>query len=345
MTTTLKRRGTLVGLLAAIAVAVPLISMQLVDHAAPAFVSTARVDAKIPAPAGEREARRSATGTTPSSSGSPRGEPDLLEPSPFGSLPQIGPSGRRPFFAYASDFDLDDSRPKVAILVLGLGLSREVTETALALPPSVGLQFSPYAPDLDQDVAAARERGHEVMLGLPMEPVDYPASDPGPHTLMVDAGRAENLDRLHWILSRTTSYVGLAGDGGRFAASEAARPIVADLAQRGLALIEVGTAALTEEARAAGLPYARTAAPIDVDPSPLSIDYALAGLEAEALENGSALGVLSAFPVSLARLARWAESLESKGLVLAPVSALLIEGAGLAARLRGDGGDGIPDHG
>jgi uncharacterized protein len=69
---------------------------------------------------------------------------------------------------------------------------------------------------------------------------------------------------------------------------------------------------------------------LDQDPSALAIDLALAGLETEALTRGSALAVAHDHPMSLERLRLWAAALESKGLVLAPVSAVLIEQSGLA---------------
>jgi hypothetical protein len=68
-----------------------------------------------------------------------------------------------------------------------------------------------------------------------------------------------------------------------------------------------------------------------------SIDYALAGVEAEALASGSALAVAQGYPVSLERLRLWATTLDHKGLVLAPVSAFVIERSGLAAE-TGDRG-------
>lgn len=36
----------------------------------------------------------------------------------------------------------------------------------------------------------AREAGHEILLQLPMEPFDYPDSDPGPQTLLASAAPA-----------------------------------------------------------------------------------------------------------------------------------------------------------
>ena len=292
------------------------------------YTGVARVELSLPAAA----ARPAVDGTLPGSAGAIGAPLDasLTEDGPFGPLPRIGPDGRRPFFEYARPFNFEDDRPKVAVLLLGLGLQAELFEAALALPGPISLQLSPYAPDLPVLVDRARAASHEVLLELPMEPADYPASDPGPHTLLADSSRAENLKRLDWLLAQAPGYIALAGGGARFAASDHAGDVLDVLARRGLALIELGASQLAPAAAAAGLPYASAPRAIDQDPSAPSIDEALAWLEAEALAGGSALGVVQSYPVSLERLHAWAATLEDKGLVLAPVSAVLIEQAGLA---------------
>lgn len=301
------------------------------------YTGVARIE--LPLPPGV--ARHAPGGTAPSArtddGESLRPDLALLEDGPFGRLPKIGPDGRRPFLAYARPFDLEDRRPKVAVLLLGLGLQRDLLDAALALPAPISLQFSPYAADLPAMVERAHRAGHEVLLDLPMEPADYPASDPGPHTLLAGSGRDENLKRLNWLLAQATGYVALAGGGARFAGSDQAAAVLDVLARRGLALIELGDRRLAPAAAAAGLPYASARPAIDEDPSVLAIDYALAALEAEALAGGSALGVAQGYPVSLERLRLWTATLEAKGLVLAPVSAVLIEQAGLARALSTDG--------
>ena len=40
-------------------------------------------------------------------------------------------------------------------------------------------------------------------------PTAIPNNDPGPHTLTVAATADANLDRLHWLMSRLTTYVGV----------------------------------------------------------------------------------------------------------------------------------------
>jgi uncharacterized protein len=259
----------------------------------------------------------------------------LTEDGPFGPLPRIGSDGRRPFIEYARPFNFEDTRPKVAVLLLDLGLQAELFDAALALPGPISLQLSPYAPDLPSLVERARGAGHEVLLDLPMEAADHSAGDPGPYTLLADNSSDENLERLNWLLARAPGYIAVAGSGPRFAGSAHVGDVLEVLARRGLALIELGASQLEGAAAAAGLPYASAPRPIGHNPSALSIDDALAGLEAEALAGGSTLGVVQGGPVSLERLRVWAATLQDRGLVLAPVSAVLIEQAGLAGGANG----------
>jgi uncharacterized protein len=259
----------------------------------------------------------------------------LTEDGPFGPLPRIGSDGRRPFIEYARPFNFEDARPKVAVLLLGIELQAELFDAALALPGPISLQLSPYAPDLRALAERARGAGHEVLLDLPMEPADHSASDPGPYTLLADNSSDENLDRLNWLLARAPGYIAVTCGGPRFAGRGHLGDVLEVLARRGLALIELGASQLEGAAVAAGLPYASAPPPIGHDSSALSIDDALAGLEAEALAGGSALGVVQGDPVSLERLRVWAATLHDKGLVLAPVSAVLIEQAGLVRGVNG----------
>ena len=70
---------------------------------------------------------------------------------------------------------------------------------------------------------ARASEGHEVLLQAPMEPFDYPDNDPGPQTLLTSLTPEQNVDRLHWLMSRFQGYVGIAGSmGARFTASEQA---------------------------------------------------------------------------------------------------------------------------
>ena len=77
-----------------------------------------------------------------------------------------------------------------------------------SLPPEVTLSFVPYSEDLQGWIDDARAAGHEVILEIPMEPYDYPANDPGPHTLLARADAMENQRRLEWLMSGETGETG-----------------------------------------------------------------------------------------------------------------------------------------
>ena len=137
------------------------------------------------------------------------------------------------------------------------------------------------------------------------------------------------------VLTSGSGYVALDGAAGAFARAPAAfAPVAVLLAQRGLGLIEIGGEALAGPARDAGLPYLGAAAPVDQDPSPASIDRALAAVAATALAGGRAVAVARPLPASFDRIAAWIATLPGQGIQLVPPSLLLraADGAAVATR-------------
>lgn len=254
----------------------------------------------------------------------------LVERTRHGLLPKIGPDGATPAQIYARPVGPPPAGKiggRVAILVGGLGISQSGTADAIAkLPGAVSLAFAPYGAELERTVQRARGEGHEVFLQLPMEPFDYPDSDPGPHTLLTGPKSAENIDRLHWVLGRFTGYVGIVNFlGGRLTSDDAAlSPILRELAGRGLMVIDDGSSSrslLASSATRAQIPALKVDRVIDTVARPEAIDKELAAIEAMAREQGVAVASASALPVSIERIARWAQSLEAKGLTIVPISA------------------------
>ena len=257
----------------------------------------------------------------------------LVQETPLGPLPQKSSDGRSPWRVYAKPFDRADPRPRVAIVVTGLGLSAAATESAIqGLPGSVTLAFAPYAPDLNEWIRLARAAGHEVLLNVPMEPVNYPAYDPGPQTLLTSLDAQVNQDRLLWILSRGTGYVGVIDFmGSKFTASVPhLSPVLAALNERGLLFLDSGGAVRSgtgEVARAVRLPWAETTLTLDERASRTEIDKKFAELEKIARASKRAIGIASPYPVALERIATWSRQLVARGIAVAPVSALVETGA------------------
>ena len=241
-------------------------------------------------------------------------------PGPGGPLPIIAQDGRTPAQAYARPFHAN-GRPKVALVIGGLGLNARATRQAIeTLRPEVTLSFVVYAEGLQGWIDEARAHGHEVLLETPMEPVDYPDNDPGPYTLMADGQAPETVKKLEWILSRATGYFGLTNYlGSRFLGTDAAyNAFASGVRGRGLAFIDDGSAAR----RGGGVPRATAERVIDDKLSGPAIDQQLLALEAGALQRGQALGSGFAYPVTLEKVALWANAVEQRGYQLAPASAL-----------------------
>lgn len=162
----------------------------------------------------------------------------------------------------------------------------DASEAALPrLPPVVALAF-PDAPATL--LAAARARGVETLLMLP------------PGTQAAEAA-----------LGRFAGYVGVLGavEPGQQRA----------FGERGLLVLDPRPGHVPRNAwgRAADLL-------LENAPTRGEIDRQLAQLERLARERGSALGLLpGAHPLIVARVAAWAAELPRRGLVLAPVSAMI----------------------
>jgi uncharacterized protein len=254
-------------------------------------------------------------------------DPRLQEDSRHGPIPRVSSDGVRPLDAYSRAGAADVRKgPRIAIVLRGLGVSASATDDAIAkLPRSVTLAFAPHAVELRRWSTKASTAGHEILLQLPMEPFDYPDNDPGPQTLLTSLPPEQNIDRLHWSLSRMNGYVGVGNFmGARFTSNETAfMHVLSEIQQRGLLYFDDGSSArsLAERvALAAKAPFVRADIVIDAKPNWSDIDAALEQLERLALDRNIAVGVANALPVSIERIARWAKAAEARGIRIVPLS-------------------------
>jgi uncharacterized protein len=256
----------------------------------------------------------------------------LLEKSRYGMIPVVA-DGLKPFTVYAADADRAKAAkmPVVAIVVGGLGVGAAKTADAIMrLPPAVTLAFTPYGADPAKLAERARAQRHEILLQVPMEPFDYPDNDPGPQTLLTTLTPEQNIDRLYWHLSRFQGYAGIANFmGARFTATDAVmQPIIREAAKRGLGYLDDGSSprsAAPSLTAAQSMPFAKADFTIDAVPTSAEIDRTLVKLETLAKERGLAVGVASALPISIERLAAWIKTLESRGIMLVPLTTAMLK--------------------
>lgn len=246
------------------------------------------------------------------------------------ALPRLtNPAANAAWRRFASPFEPRDQRPRIAVVVTGLGLTDSATEAAIKLlPPTVTLSFTPYARNLQNWIALARAHGHEVMLDLPMEPITFPADDPGPQALLTTLPPEENRKRLDWILRRGSAFVGLVGTmGSRYSTIDRSmRATLSVLRDKGLLYVDNRPVPQSIGARVAdqlGVPRAINNRMIDErQASRIAIDARLVQIERIAKSEGTAVALARPFPVSLERLVQWTATLDEAGFDLAPITAV-----------------------
>lgn len=222
------------------------------------------------------------------------------------------------------------TKPRIAIVIVNLGLNQGVTSAAIAdLPSEMTLSFSPYAPDLAAWIGAAHAYGHEVMLDLPLKPRNYPQDDPGPLGLLTALNTAENLRRLDQLLESADGITGVATQfGDRFLTDgEALRPVLDELGRRGLGIIATTGSADAIAMAGKGLADAPLHSAVDFtlaqDQSRQTLAAQLDALMKQAHQNQRALAVVQPYPLSIAALTALAPAAKDRGLAVVPASALL----------------------
>ena len=109
--------------------------------------------------------------------------------------------------------------------------------------------------------------------------------------------------------------VGVSGD--RIAA------IIAETGKRGLLFLDDGTSprsASISAAKKSKAPFLKSDIVLDAKAEWAEIDAALARLETLATEKGIAVATAGSLPVTIERIARWAKTLEARGIRLVPIT-------------------------
>jgi uncharacterized protein len=272
----------------------------------------ARQEVKIPAPAETAIA--------------PGIDAEFVEITRDGPIPRIGANGMRAAQAFAQPAGAKPG-PQIAIVITGLGVSNATAAEALnKLPSAVTFALAPGGSDLERLAGKARSLGHELLLQVPMEPPESADKEAAPQALLTSLSPEQNLERLHWLMSRFQGYVGVANQAGdRLTASEAAfAPILREIGNRGLIYVDDGTSPRSLAGRIAGAGgsgFARANLVLDAVPSAVEVDRALAKLEGLARQNGMAVGFATAWPVVIERVVRWSKTVEGRGFSLVPITA------------------------
>lgn len=178
----------------------------------------------------------------------------------------------------------------------------------------------------------------DVFLHLPMQPLDYPATNPGPGALLVGLDPAEVILRLDTALASVPGARGVNNHMGSAATADPAlmATLMGALGERGLLFLDSLTtphSVAWREARAAGLPVLRNRLFLDVDHlDEAAISARLAELVGVARASGQAIGIGHPHAATAAVLARELPDYMAAGVRFVTISELLALRPPVAAR-------------
>jgi polysaccharide deacetylase 2 family uncharacterized protein YibQ len=225
-----------------------------------------------------------------------------------------------------------NSRPLIAIVIDDVGLDRPRSRRAWELPAPVTLSFLPYAKDLREQAKAARARGNELMLHMPMEPTGR--ADPGPNAILVSLSDSEIRQRVTADLDSFDGYVGVNNHmGSRFTAFKPGmETVIRILKARSLLFLDSRTTNQSvgdQLAQELGVPSINRNVFLDDDESIGAVRKKLAETEEVARRQGFAVAIGHPHEATLQALTEWLPGLAGKGFAQAPLSAALRKRNGL----------------
>jgi len=248
--------------------------------------------------------------------------------------PPVRPTetGAPAWVRYAVPAPKASGQPMIAVVIDDLGVDRKRSERVVELRAPLTLAWMTYADNLPQITQAARRRGHELMVHVPMQPQGE-SYDPGPDVLEVNIHPEENRRRLAWGLDRFEGFVGINNHmGSRYTADRTGmRVVMEEVKRRGLLFLDSVTTEKSvgaEMARRYGVPFSARNVFLDNDQSVAAIRAQLAKVEAQARKSGSAIAIGHPHDATIEALSAWLPSLEARGFLLVPVTAIVRAQAG-----------------
>jgi hypothetical protein len=265
----------------------------------------------------------------------PSSPPPELAALPLPAAPPPAPSaasGKPAWVRFAVPPPPLAGRPLIAVVIDDLGVDRRRSEKVVALPPPLTLAWMTYAENLRGITQNARQRGHELMVHVPMQPQSE-SYDPGPDVLEVGLPIEELRRRLRWGLSRFDGFVGINNHmGSRFTADRAGMNVVMEeIRARGLLFLDSVTtqkSVAPDLARQYGIPFAARHIFLDNEMSVAAVRGQLAQTEAYARKHGVAIAIGHPHDGTIEALAAWLPGLEARGFTLVPLTTIVKQGMG-----------------
>ena len=240
-----------------------------------------------------------------------------------------------PWQRYAKPVPLKEGYGAIAIVIDDVGVVRERSEAVVRdLPNEITLSFLPYGDSTAELSLEAFEKGHEIMIHVPMQPkahADGYVADPGPNALITSLSLDEVRKRTEQHMESLLSLsVGVNNHMGSAFTEwyEGMNTVLDAVAAENLMFMDSVTTSKSQVMAAGkgkGIPLLRRDIFLDHSQKKEDIRAALAKVEAVAKAQGSVIAIGHPHPETIEVLAEWVNTLDEKKLQLIPISMLIKE--------------------
>ncbi|WP_096087022.1 divergent polysaccharide deacetylase family protein [Agaribacterium haliotis] len=212
----------------------------------------------------------------------------------------------------------ESAPPKIVIIIDDLGYDLEGSKKLAQLLYPLTLAIIPNSPHAQRAAELAIEAGHELILHIPMEPLNTDKWEDGLNTSMdktsFDAALKQLLEQHPWV-------VGVNNHGGSKLTADRERMdwLMQSLADKELFFIDSRTNAASQAANAAlaaGLPHSERDVFIDHEISAEAIGQAFVRLRKIARQHGQAIAIGHPHDLTLNALRNELPALEKEGFEL-----------------------------
>ena len=224
-------------------------------------------------------------------------------------------------FRLEKNKELERLAGRIAIVIDDFGYQeRDLILSFCALPQPITFSIFPGEKHTAWIARQAIEKNHGVMVHLPMEPIGYPAHDPGPNAILSDYAPEKIAELTQNALASVPHAKGMNNHmGSRVTQNfEAMKTVLRVVKQWDFFFVDSVTSPESvayATARDMGIPSGRNAMFLDIAEDEDAVVKRLYRLAARARREGTAIGIGHAKPNTLHALQRMLPELAEQGFV------------------------------
>jgi len=216
-----------------------------------------------------------------------------------------------------------ENNAKIILVIDDLGIVKGLSKQIIDMDVPLTLSFLPYASGVSDQVNDAYDKGHDILVHIPMETKGD--ADPGPHALLSSETPKQQRDDIDYNFNQFAHYIGINNHmGSAFTEDEAAVNRLLDVVKdKGLFVLDSKTTSksrLEDRADAKNIPVINRDVFLDNQRDVEYIIGQLEKLEKMAKSNGTALAIGHPYKVTVTALQQWLPTLKDKGITIVPIS-------------------------